>query len=252
MIAKQIFNFSRRTKSEYLCFYCIACLISGQVYSLEKPMLVEVEPPHLITSDVGGEPTLIPYKSRRSKWGGSVSVGYNTYSPENYESQASNELFSDVYSSGAITELQLSVKRNLSIGSIAGEMNAGLFEVKSDEGMKLSVTMAKIGGKFLLDTLFHEPYLAPYIGGGIYLTQYKETVNSTAFKGTTSLAGYTKGGVLIQLDWIDTEAAQNSYLSAGIENTFLFLEAQMFMASSEEADPDFSGVSYGGGIQIEF
>ena len=81
--------------------------------------------------------------------------------------------------------------------------------------------------------------------------KYKEEQGSTSNNGTTQASPYVSGGLLFSIDWLDPISAKAAYFESGIENTFIFAEATMFMESSSKKDPNFAGLDAKAGIKVE-
>ena len=104
-----------------------------------------------------------------------------------------------------------------------------------------------------MDNVLFEPVFAPYAGVGAYVAQYAEEEACNENGGSTAPAPFYYVGALFQMDWIDKSAAVEAYSESGIENTYLFIEARQYVASSEAADPDFStDFNLAGGLSLEF
>lgn len=230
----------------------------------EKPknddgLWVEVEPNNLLPSDVTGVYYLVPYKNRRNSWGYNLTIGYSSFSPTQYEPNFLASNYKDVYSVDDVPMIEIgwSIKRNFFLGSIGTELESGYYKNISDlQGLDSVVSFIpiRIGLTYFMDSIWHEPYLVPYISGGAYSIIYKEVLSETnTFGGNTFPAPFFKIGVQAQLNWFDQEAARVSYIDSGIENTFIYLEGRMHMASQNEQDPDFStGLDWGAGMRFEY
>lgn len=224
----------------------------------EEGPLVEVEPSSLLPSDITGIYLLIPYRNRRESWGQTISIGYSSYVPINYEPDVGAFNYRDVFGSEhlPLVETQFAIKKNLTIGSIGGELGVGIYKNESDSTVvssSLELIPVRLGLNLYLDNLFFEPYVVPYVAGGVYTIFFDESHSAVTFKGNTQVAPYYSMGLAFQLNWADREAARISYLDSGIENSFLYLEARQLMASQAAADPDFSGpITWGAGVRLEF
>ena len=227
--------------------------------TLDDIPLVEVEPPSVIPVDPEGQGyKLIPYKSRRPKWGKKYGLSWSNYKPENYQPDQTILTFNEVYISDdtPLIEFDFSFVRNLDFGAIGGIVSGGFYKNDSDEATvesSLDLKIFRVGGIISLDMLFSEPYWVPYIEGGAYMMIYKESLGSIILDGTTQVAPYIAGGFLVQLDWIDRVNSRIAYEDSGIENTFVFLEARKMLGSAAEQDPDFeTPVHLRAGLKLEF
>lgn len=224
-----------------------------------KPAMVIVEPSAIITSEKEGEYALLPYVDRRGDWGTTFSFGYSSYEPVNYEPNFLQVNYEDVYSAPDVPmlELTIAVKRNLSFGSIGGEIGVGVYVNDSDApalvNSELQLIPVRVGGVVFLDSFRKEPLFVPYFSGGIYTMIYKETLLGNSFNGNTQIAPYINGGIAIGLDWLDRLGARISYEDSGIQTSYAYAEARKFFQPGGAEDPDFENdISWGAGVRVEF
>ena len=227
---------------------------------LQERNLVEVEPNNILPSDLSSKGALVPYKVRRPLWGLEAGITYSTFHPTSYSSNfVSTALldFDSAFGEDPMLEFYLNYKYNFSLGSIGMVGSFGKYTNEVDDTSfgtpTLELTMLQLSAKYIMDNIFFEPTIAPYGGVGIYVAKYSEEENGNENGGTTSPAPYYYFGALFQMDWIDKTAALEAYDESGIENTFLFVEARQYVASSEAADPDFStDFNFNAGLSLEF
>lgn len=222
--------------------------------------LVEVEPMGVFRySPDEGRSGLAPYRERRPSWGGTVGLLYSFYEPD-YVPDLSPFTFEEAYDTAEfrLIELELSYKKNLTIGSVGGELAVGFYKNESnlysdDSFSTLSIYPIRLGARFALDTLTPTPYLVPYASGGGYLAFFKETLGAVSYSGNTKVAMYWAVGAMATLDWLDRLAAANAYEENGIESSFIFVEARQLMSSSAVEDPDLgSSVHINTGLRLEY
>jgi hypothetical protein len=153
-------------------------------------------------------------------------------------------------------EFQLVVKRNLSFGSIGIEAAAGYYDNTSQDAngpIELQLSQFRLGAIFFLDTLFNAPYVVPYASAGAYIMGVNESSPDVSYVSTTTVAPYLTFGLQFSLDWIDKRSARRAYQSGGIQSTYLFAEARMYFASSNQSEGDFSNdFAPGAGLRVEF
>lgn len=222
--------------------------------------MVIVEPNNVLTTEVEGTYEVLPYRERRPSWGKTISIGYNSYAPTNYEPNFLSTQFKDIYGNVDVplVELTFTAKKNASTYSYGGEVSVGIYQNNSDEPKliqsSLQVIPIRLGAIVLLDALSPQPFWAPYVSGGGYVMLYKEDNNSVSVKGNTQIAPYVNAGIAISLDWIDSHAARVSYEDSGIEASYAYVEARsMFAGGGAAKDPDLSSdFSFGGGLKVEF
>lgn len=219
---------------------------------------VEVEPSNIVPSELTGSFHLVPYRIRRSDWGMNVSVSYSSFEPSSYSPDPVQANYSDVYSGAEmpLIELQMTAKYNMKLGSLGLDLGIGTFRESSDSDIvesELTLMPIRLGASLILDALFIEPYVVPYASGGVYTINFKESYNSVTFEGWTQAAPYVSAGLQFQLNWIDPASARDSYIDAGIENTFLYVEGRKFFASTAAKDPNFeTDFHINGGMTVEF
>ncbi len=234
---------------------------------LAEKKIVYVEPSNISTTAVNGEYLLIPYRDRRPRWGSTASIGFSNYEPTHYDPNFTSATYGQTYSQPTVPllELQVTVKRNLSFGSVGGEIAIGQYQNgHSDPNVThstLSLTPWRIGAVYAFDNYSGEPYVVPYVSGGLYSMIYKEVLNDSAnggatgnsLNGSSQVAPYFNFGGMFTLDWIDRRAARGAYKDSGIESSYLFLEGRTYVKSSNARDHDFSNpLSLGGGVRVEF
>jgi hypothetical protein len=223
--------------------------------------LVEVEPNNILPSDVASSYVLVPYQLRRARWGHLFTIGYSQFHPYKYESDYISPGLSDfdsLYGSAPMFEISYTYKYNFKLGSIGGEIGYGHYSNAADDTVaiqnaNLSVQIVRLGVRYSMDNLFSEPYIVPYGILGAYTALYHETQGNRSFNGTTGASEYWGAGALFQLNKADRAAAVEAYTESGIENTFLFVEARQYLASTVEKDPDFSTkLDINFGMNLEF
>lgn len=201
---------------------------------------------------------LAPYGERRLKWGKFIGLSVRDVKNEEYSSEYLNDSYDSIYGGDDSLgfELHTGIKRNYSWFSIGAELNFAQNKKKSDKNLidsMLENRLWKVGAQLAADNIFDEmPYFAPYISGGVYQVLFKEKQQELTKEGSTQLSFYGTLGVMFSISWMDPHSAKSAYFDSGIENTYLFVEATYFVASSNDADPDFSGISTNAGLKVEF
>ena len=232
----------------------------------ESREYIEVEPKLVYPSDVRGVYYLVPYKYRRPSWGKMFSLGFSTYSPKNYEPDFAAVTFDAAYGTAdlPLATISFSVKKNFIFGSIGVEGSAGYYKNTSRSSVDiagvptalnttLSIYPLTIGGIIILDNLFYEPIVAPYVSGGVYSMFYQETRDTGSVTGNTQISPYYSVGAQFQLDWLDRAAAREAYEEGGVESTYIYLEARGFIQSNIAQDPNFGSTLHANaGLRMEF
>lgn len=175
---------------------------------------------------------LTPYRDRRNTFGFVFGVGFSQYQPNTYKPDfVVNETYETYYGypETPMAELQLAAKWNMGIGSISLETAGGYFFNRSKDDSVLKVMPVRAGLQLALDTLSEEPVFVPYGGGGVYTAFYEERLASQAVGGNTGIGFYANGGLMLQLNGLDEDAAIRSFDETGLENTFVFAEARYYL-----------------------
>ena len=170
-----------------------------------------------------------PYVERRQKWGTLFSLGTSFYNPINYEPDYAVGSFLDAYGSNNPEAFELSIGAKLNLGkagSLALLASGGTYRKVASSGASLSLTPVSIGANYYLDTLFREPYVVPYFGGGAYTLFFRESLASNAVGGRTGFGFYYSAGLAFQLDWMDEYGDLSQYSESDVENTFLYVEGR--------------------------
>lgn len=233
---------------------------SGSKLPINPDGLVEVEPTYLEVSRTNGGYDLIPFRERRGRWGSQISIGYSRYTPYNYASEFSPFSYDETYGNVPnlpLIEIQYTLKRNFSWGSIGVELGAGMYENSSaipELDSQLRLIPIRLGATLILDGLFRYPYIAPYGSVGAYTMVFDETLNGdNTYSGNTQAAPYFSFGAELNLDWLDPISSRQDYEENGIQATFLYVEGRKFMASSAARDRDFENeIEPNVGLRIEF
>lgn len=205
----------------------------------------------------------VSYRDRRSTWATTFGINTEQILPDKFRSRITNGAYEDTFYDQPVSmiQAQLGTKLNFGLGALGASVMAGYGETSDPRNStNHSLTLKKygLGAQFIMDNLFSEPYFAPYIEGQLLKFGWQEkrwsgeTVigDITGETGTTSAVAF---GVLIQLNWIDRDAAWTAHESSGLNNTFLDLFVSQYNTSDVETDPNFqTGINYGGGLRLEF
>lgn len=212
---------------------------------------------------------LAPYKERRSNWSTTFQIGVDMISPTSFRSRvpgdSNNRSYEDLFGSYTLDliQAQLGLKYNFGLGSIgvAGLIGYGSIDGKEDSIVH-ELSLMKKGGSasFIMDNLFSEPYLAPYVEGQFFTFDYEETQyvpgsesNIHSSSAGTDMTTALVVGVLIQLNKLDPSAALAAQQSMGLNNVFADLFVSQYNTSASEDDPNFeTGVNFGAGMRMEF
>ncbi len=216
----------------------------------------------------------LPYKQRRTKWGMLLFLGAEMFYPSEYSSvimTGENGKFRQFSNSKMMTlgSVELGAKYNTLLGSfgLLGGFAGGQIS-NPDLGLtSFNISIYKVGFNFAMDNVFIEPYVVPYVQGGVHVIDYKETsvvANIESEEGqTTDPIYHFRAGLLFQLNWlekkIDPNTHYNGLVSSGLENTFIDVFYSYYAqpltvaeAAEQDGDPDFESSEYGVGLKMEF
>lgn len=212
-----------------------------------------------------------PYVKRRTAIGLLFGVQMENYRPLEYKSLLLNKNFKDFSGGGTVPLMtgEFGLKYNFSMGSVAALASYGMGKYSNEvAGLNnFSLTVTKLSANFTLDAIMSEPYVAPYIQGGMHKFQVTEESTSGTTIGSespeTSWNMDYRAGVLIQLNWIEKSIDPNSHVeglrSSGLENTYLDIFYASYAQPSEIAqeegqsgEPDLASSHIGFGLKMEF
>lgn len=208
---------------------------------------------------------MLPYKQRREDW--SIVAGFNVEQlfPDGYKSAIDQFSYEELFGSSTlnITQGYVGAKYNMSFGSMGiggmfgyGSLNDGRISGTVNRDVDATLEVTKYGGyaNLTLDTLFNEPYVAPYVEGQIYSMEWTESSKSgEEAAGWADIATAFRVGALIQLNWLDPDSALQARESSGLNNTFLDVFVSFYSASERKDDLSFeSTANYGAGLSFEY
>ena len=202
---------------------------------------------------------LSDYKERRGSHGWMFGLDYQAFKPTNYISTLDSLGYGDMFGSSPVqlAELQIAYKFNFSAGSVTLGLGGGMGQVTGTDATggdrTLELTKLAVSGSYIMDTLFPQPYIAPYVQAQVYRFSVKESNSTTSFSADTQPGISYTAGVLLQLDALDKDTATRTTLDWGLQNTYLDIFMTKYMSSSGQSDPDFeNNWDYGAGLRMEF
>ncbi|MGE3759164.1 MAG: hypothetical protein AB7H97_15480, partial [Pseudobdellovibrionaceae bacterium] len=148
---------------------------------------VEVEmSPTVMTRDKDAS-SIIPYTHRKYDWGWQIGFGSRAFKPEFYRSGIDQSTYENAYSEGGqMGELEVGVRYNTSAGGFLFNLGYAVGDISSHRSRdpttidptynRLAISQTLVGLKFVVDSFWLEPYIAPYFGGGLASTTYKEQI----------------------------------------------------------------------------
>jgi hypothetical protein len=201
---------------------------------------------------------LAPYKERRDKNGFSFALLYESFEPKNYVSPIDQQPYAAILDSPIpLAGFSLDYQRNIDIGSISIGLAADFGSQSgtiSGTNTSISVTKYSAAAKYILNTIWDEPYVAPYVGIGMYKIDWKEDAGTTGSANlSTDYTMFYQAGLLLQLDWIDYDSSKQATRDWGIQNTYIDVFVSKYDAPSGSGDPDTStDFTLGAAFRMEF
>ncbi len=197
------------------------------------------------------------YREDRSHWSTLLAVNSEMILFSQYRSQFDRSSYDSTFGDKTLNTAQAEIgfKYNFSLGSIglSGLYGKGFLRdlTKGGDERELAIEKMAGGANYYMDTFFSEPYFVPYVGAQLYKFNWRERSVARGEKtGATDFATMWTAGGLIQLNWLDPDAASKSRSEWGLTNMFLDIYASQYIS---EEEPDFtSDVNYGAGLRLEF
>lgn len=215
------------------------------------------------------------YKERRKDFGALFSINYERYFPEDHISVIQNKSYEELSEGESIPVIgaEIGVKYNFALGSFAALFGygAGTYANEAQNLDGASVKITKLDLNFALDNLTSEPWVVPYVQGGIHQLEWEEN----SFTGSDNVIEtliakpnvHYKLGVLLQLNWIenwiDPGTTTEGLRSSGLENTYLDIFYSGYSAyaepdpivgalGSDDGEANLSSSGLGMGLKLEF
>jgi hypothetical protein len=217
----------------------------------------------------------LPYKQRRKDWGALFSVNYEQYYPEEHVSVIQNKSYEEISDGDPIPLIgaELGVKYNFVLGSLSAIFGYARGNYANEnqnlDGVDLSIT--KFDLNFALDNLTSEPWIVPYVQGGVHQLEWEEN----SFTGSDNVfetliakpSAHFKAGLMFQLNWIENWIDPNTTVdglrSSGLENTYIDIFYTSYTAFAEpdpivgaigtdEGEANLSSSGFGAGLKLEF
>jgi len=199
-----------------------------------------------------------PYKQRRETHGFMFDAGFENVMLDRYVSIIDfttfyQEMFGE--SEFPVVNVDFSYKFNFSLGSLLATGGFGYGSIADDaSGVKRSLTLQKlrVSASYIMDNMFNEPYVAPYVTAGIMNLGFTEKAGDTTQSHAVDTMFY-QAGLLLQLDWLDPTYTKRNISEYGLQNTYLDLYMTAYEPSPDSNDPDTStDYTFGAGFRLEF
>lgn len=215
------------------------------------------------------------YKNRRKDFGALFSINYERYYPEEHVSVIQNKSYEEISDGEPIPVIgaEIGVKYNFALGSMAALFGYGM-GTYSNENQNLNgvnIKITKLDLNLAFDNLTSEPWIVPYVQGGVHQLEWEEDSNTGSNNIVETLIAkpnaHYKVGVLFQLNWIenwiDPSTTAEGLRSSGLENTYLDVFYSGYSAyaepdplvgalGSDDGEANLSSSGLGMGLKLEF
>ena len=208
----------------------------------------------------------LPYKQRQNQWGFLFSAGAEQCMFPGYLTQVGiangdDYTFEDLFGKNGVNmfSVEMGPKFNTQMGSFGFLFGYGsIFAKSSHVGSMTKFSMQRYSASiaYFLDMLFTEPYFIPYVAGGMWQADMRETSATypdEVGKYSSKPGTQYRFGALFGLDWIEGDASRVSRRQNGTQGTFLNVYAITTKMSESNPDPDLSSeMDLGASLVIEF
>lgn len=201
----------------------------------------------------------LPYRERRGSGGILFGLNYEIIRPTDYASFVDLDPYSDMFGSSQmpVYQVQMGYKYNISAGALALNLGYGSGYVEgmdsNSQKRTLNITKSSVMVSYIMDTLFPEPYVAPYVAAGVARFDLQEGVAGVTSKHGNSPIGIYTVGLMFQLNWLDPTMTADNLIAVGLQNTYLDLFLSKYDGSTNDNDPEMqTGFNLGAGLRLEF
>ncbi len=208
-----------------------------------------------------------PYREHRGSSAIMFGASVDQVNFSKFRSKIDNAGYKDLFGSAPmnLTQVFLGWKKNFALGGVSADLIYGYGSVndsRSGENSTLTIQKSGLQASYIMDTLFPEPAVAPYISGQAFTLGWKEEAISAAKvtrskDGNTAATTAVQAGLLFSLNyieaWIDPSSAEQTRMNSGIENAYLDAFVSQYNSSEGPTDPNFqTDMNYGLGLRLEF
>mgnify|MGYP000629681816 CR=1 FL=1 len=202
--------------------------------------------------------------TERKSIGAYFSFGMHKYSPFNYAAillqDQESHLFEDVFA-GQPSDLfqgDIGLKWNLGPISLGLGGNYGMSSHSVDDPVgtfSLDIKKYGLGARIAVDNVFETPWVVPYANFNFYKMVFTESYGSDTDEYETGFGLAYSFGIMVNLNWADTDTVFSSRQEIGLRNTYLDLFAMKYENTSAETEGEpftESDFNYGVGLTFEF
>ncbi len=226
-------------------------MVLQEAPKIEETNLVEVKSPASYFSN---------YRDRRTTHSLLFSFSQSKILMDELSTDEGNDTlyYDEIYGdeSVAFSEIYIGYKFNFSLGALHLDGGYGVLEkTESFSGQKrtLEIRRPSVRLGYIADTLFSEPYIAPYISAAAWKMNIKDANEVDSVSYVTDIGFTYSAGILIQLNWIDPNSAFEVRKNFGVQNTYLDAFVTKQTQTVDPDDPDTStDLAYGVGLRIEY
>lgn len=201
------------------------------------------------------EDVLSSYRDRRQDHGVLIGLDYEALRLNKFFSTADGATYDSLFGSDAIPLVHLSIdyKFNNSVGSFTAGVDLGAGTINGNSDRSLDIAKYGVAVKYIMDNIWPEPYVAPYVGINFWKLSTKDKSSTATISEETGLGYNYTAGCMIQLDWIDYETAKQATFNYGLENTFLDVYVTKYAKTESNSDVNTeTDLLWGAGLRFEF
>lgn len=241
--------------------YCRVCLVAfiSVATLLIAPLAQGQQENELVEVHIPAGATA-PYQTKRGPWSVRFAVTSETLFFHSADSALYVATFEDIFgkSKVAINQIQLGPQWNTPIGSLGLDLIYGQGSIQDGRsGDRVTLSLQKKGAALMysMDTLFAEPYFAPYASVQAFTFDHKETsgLDGHSVAKSTALTSAYSAGIHFYLNWLDESASRRAYHEGGLVATMVDVYAIKYQTSTQASDTDLqTDWEYGAGLRLEF
>ncbi|PWU21988.1 MAG: hypothetical protein C5B49_01760 [Bdellovibrio sp.] len=220
----------------------------------ESSRFVEIEFPATV---------MPPLRERRASWQITFSAFYESLTPKDFVSLLGDGLsYPALFGQKPVqlVNIALGGKFNLPVIGIDIQAVYGAGMVGDDQsGQPTGLNLTKKGLRALavIDGLLQNSYIAPYVGMQFVSFDVSQQNTVGQASATTPMLAGLQAGLLISLNWVESEQALHSYNNHGLTNTYLDVAMQNYPSGGGQ-DPNSptpnlaTGMGWSLGMKLEF
>ena len=149
----------------------------------------------------------------------------------------------------------MGVSFNESVFSAGLDFGLALTHFKSDPDVELiRLIQPKAGLHIIVDGLWSNPYVAPFVKMGASKMDFKNPSPSDLKEIKTNVSLSFGGGIMASMDWFQKTLAMDAYLGYGLDTSYFVLEYEFFpnIKPQKNSIPEMSQSLIKAGFQLVF